>query len=133
MNESVEFNFTFHHFIITASNEYNASDDSIWNVFIKPSLFASVYAFIFVFGIVFNSIIILIYTQKQQIKHVSKFFFINLSISDIIVLSVCIPRAIADLFTDGEWKLGYLYCKFWLGEIYFNLQLFLLKLKGSNA
>lgn len=112
MNESITFNFTFHHYIITTSNELNTSSELIWNVFIKPSLFTALYAFILLFGIVFNSIIIMIYTQKQHIKNFSKYLFVNLSVSDIIVLSVCIPRAIADLFTDGEWKLGYLYCKF---------------------
>ena len=113
MNQTILLNFTFHHYIITTSNELNTSGEQIWTEFIKPSLFATLYAFILVFGIVFNSIIIIIYTQKKHIKNFSKYLFINLSVSDIIVLSVCIPRAITDLFTDGEWKLGYLYCKFY--------------------
>ena len=111
MNRSIQSNFTFHQDIITVTNEFNTTGEQIWRVFIKPSLFATLYVFILVFGVVFNLIIIMIYTQKQHIKNVTKYFFINLSASDIMVLSLCIPRAIADLFTDGEWKLGYLYCK----------------------
>ena len=89
---------------------YLLSSEQLWNL-IKPSLFSILYGLIFVFGIAFNVIIILIYTKKQGLKHFTKYFFINLSVSDIMVLSVCIPRAICDQFTEGEWKLGYLYCK----------------------
>ena len=90
-----------------------------WQTIIKPNLFAFIYGLIFVFGIVFNVTIILIYTKKQGLKHFTKYFFINLSVSDIMVLSICIPRAICDQFTEGEWKLGYLYCRYIIKNLLF--------------
>ena len=80
--------------------------------YVIPSLLASFYGLIFILGISFNFIIILIYSQKQSLKNFTKFFFINLSVSDMLILAICIPRTICDLYTDGEWKLGYLYCKY---------------------
>ena len=88
------------------------STEQIRNDYVIPSLLASFYGLIFVFGISFNLIIIMIYSQKHSLKNFTKFFFINLSVSDMLVLAICIPRTICDLFTDGEWKLGYVYCKY---------------------
>lgn len=87
------------------------SSEHIQNDFVIQSMLGIFYGFIFVFGIAFNVVIILIYTKKQSLKNFTKYFFINLSLSDMMLLSICIPRTITDLFFDGEWRLGYFYCK----------------------
>ena len=98
--------------IIYSINYTNISSKYSWENLIRPSIFAFLYGLIFVFGMVFNVIIIVIYTKKQGLKHFTKYFFISLSLSDMMVLSICIPRAICDLFSDGEWRFGYLYCNY---------------------
>lgn len=103
MNYSIESNFSIYFYLLSS---INFRDDMI-----KKTLFSALYGLIIAFVVVFNLIIIMIYTQKRGLKHYTKYFFINLSVSDMMVLSICIPRTICDLFTDGEWKLGYLYCK----------------------
>ena len=98
--------------IIYSINYTNISSKYSWENLISPSIFAFLYGLIFVFGMVFNVIIIVIYTKNQGLKHFTKYFFISLSLSDMMVLSICIPRALCDLFTDGEWRFGYLYCNY---------------------
>ena len=71
---------------------------------------------IFIFGLVADSLVILVYLFDKNMKNHSNYFFANLSISDILVVTVCIPIAISDLIYDGEWVFGYLYCK----NIFFN-------------
>ena len=112
MNDSINFSFNY-------DTNSDFMSEYRWQSIIKPNLFAFIYGLIFVFGIVFNVTIILIYTKKKGLKHFTKYFFINLSVSDIMVLSICIPRAICDLFTEGEWKLGFLYCQCILLKNYF--------------
>ena len=79
---------------------------------LEPITFACLYALIFLFGIISNSIVIMVYLFNKEFKKHSNYFFANLSISDNLVLLVCVPVAIADLFTDGQWRFGEFYCNF---------------------
>ena len=78
----------------------------------EPITFACLYALIFLFGIISNSIVIMVYLFNKEFKKHSNYFFANLSISDNLVLLVCVPVAITDLFTDGQWRFGEFYCNF---------------------
>ena len=77
-------------------------------------VFLSMFIMIFIFGLVADSLVILVYLFDKNMKNHSNYFFANLSISDILVVTVCIPIAISDLIYDGEWVFGYLYCKYFL-------------------
>ena len=74
-------------------------------------ILAFIYGLIFLFGIISNFMVILIYLFNNILKNHTNYFFANLSLSDIMVLAVCTPIAIADLIFDGEWIFGYFYCK----------------------
>ena len=74
-------------------------------------IFAFIYGLIFLFGILSNFMVILIYLSNNILKNHTNYFFANLSLSDIMVLAVCTPITIADLIFDGEWVFGYFYCK----------------------
>ena len=74
--------------------------------------FATIFSMIFVFGLIANLLVILVYLFNKTMKNHSNYFFANLSLSDILVIAVCIPIAISDLVYDGEWIFGYFYCKY---------------------
>ena len=74
--------------------------------------FTTVFGMIFIFGLMANLLVILVYLFNKNMKNHSNYFFANLSLSDILVITVCIPVAISDLVYDGEWIFGYFYCKF---------------------
>ena len=75
----------------------------------KFIIFAIVFVVIFLFGIFTNILVIVIYLFNKKIKNHSNYFFANLSVSDILVLSVCIPIAITDSMSP-EWQFGFIYC-----------------------
>ena len=77
-----------------------------------------VYGIIFLFGIVSNLVVVLVYTFKDGLNKTTNYFFISLSISDILVLIVCIPIIISELFTN-EWIFGIVYCKFYYFTEYY--------------
>ena len=73
--------------------------------------FTFLYAAIFLFGIVANLAVIFVYLSQKSLNKHTTVFFISLSLSDILVLIVCIPISISDLYID-EWNFGLIYCKF---------------------
>ena len=73
--------------------------------------FTFLYAILFIFGIVANLAVVVVYLFQKNFKKHTIAFFISLSLSDILVLIVCIPISITDLFLN-EWQYGLIYCKF---------------------
>ena len=111
MFEYFNFSFKENH---TQGIEFNSSLFSFnktANFNLTSTLFCVVYVFLFIIGILANSIVIYIYvTGKSPIKY-TKYFFINLSISDILILVLCIPISINDVLYPNEWFFGKYYCK----------------------
>jgi hypothetical protein len=105
---------------LSKNNEDNHSNTS------EPITFTVLYGLIFLFGIISNSIVIMVYLFNKEFKNHSKYFFANLSISDILVLLVCVPVAITDLFTDGQWKFGEFYCRVFIHFFIFFSRLLIL-------
>ena len=61
--------------------------------------FTTLYSIIFVFGIIANLTVIFVYLYEHGSKKRSCLFFVSLSTSDILILVVCVPRSITDLYT----------------------------------
>ena len=74
-------------------------------------VFAILFSFTFLFGIFTNSIVVLVFAIKSEFRQYTNYFFANLSIADILVLIVCIPVAITDLFSPDIWNYGRVYCE----------------------
>ena len=77
-----------------------------------------VYGIILLFGVFSNLIVVFVYIFKDRLNKTTNYFFISLSISDILVLIVCIPIIISELFTN-EWIFGIVYCKLYYFTEYF--------------
>lgn len=61
-------------------------------------------------GLVGNILVIIIYLYDKRLKSYTNYFFINLSVVDILILVVCLPVALMDLWNEGHWVLGKLIC-----------------------
>ena len=85
---------------------------------IESVILSIVYGIILLFGVFSNLIVVLVYTLKDGLNKTTNYFFISLSISDILVLMVCIPIIISELFTN-EWIFGIFYCKLYYFTEYF--------------
>lgn len=94
------------------NSSYTLVDEafSIDDQSLQSIIFTILYIFIFVFGVFTNLILIVIFLFSKQFKRHSSYFFASLSISDFLVLIVCVPIAITDLHSY-EWFYGVLYCK----------------------
>ena len=99
---------------ITLNDDENLTNSSYSSQMRTQSIvFVSIFSIIFIFGIAANLLVMLVYLFNKNLKNHSNYFFVNLSLSDLLVITVCIPIAVSDLIYDGEWIFGYFYCKFY--------------------
>ena len=88
-------------------NQYKFNSTTDWDS--SSRLFCVMYGVLFIIGLLANSIVIFVYAKSS--KKYTNFFFINLGISDILILLLCIPVSINDVLYPNEWFLGEMYCK----------------------
>lgn len=61
-------------------------------------IYSVVYALIFIFGLVGNTLVVIVVCKNPAMHNVTNYFLANLAISDLVVI-VCIPIALlANLF-----------------------------------
>jgi hypothetical protein len=82
---------------------------------------AVLYLSIFIIGLLTNSMVIFVFALEKGFYQYSNYLFINLSISDVLILLFCVPIAITDLLYPDDWQFGSFYC-----EHYFNSNLIIL-------
>jgi hypothetical protein len=107
MNSQIESNPTFLSNHLSINNNNNESNIGQ----IGSLIFASTFALIFVIGIIANLLVIAVFILKNEFRQFTNYFFVNLSIADILIVLICIPVAISDLLSPDEWIWGHLYCQ----------------------
>lgn len=70
-------------------------------------IFISLVTLVGLFG---NIIVIIVYTFDKNLKSSTNHLFINLSLTDILIVLTCFPVALMDLINYGEWTLGEFIC-----------------------
>ena len=56
------------------------------------------YAFIFIVGVTGNLLVIYVLTKEKELRNFTNYLLANLSIADLMVLFICVPSALHDLF-----------------------------------
>ena len=100
---------------MVGNNTYNDSNSTFSNLvkFSAESLVLTlIFGSIFIFGTFANIIVILVYIINKDFKNHTNYFFISLSISDLLILVICIPVTVNDLWSPNVWYFGMIYCKF---------------------
>ncbi|WAR04471.1 QRFPR-like protein [Mya arenaria] len=69
------------------------------------------YVFIFLFGILGNLLVIVVVCLNRNMKTSVNIFLINLCIADLLVLMVCMPTALTDLYARDIWYFGKAMCQ----------------------
>jgi hypothetical protein len=117
--------------IVCNSNHFLNSSFTKFEIFSIESLILTlIYGFIFLFGIFSNIVVIFVYIINKDFKKHTNYFFISLSISDLLILVICIPIAINDIWSPNIWYFGIIYCKFInVLNFYFKLKKHKIKLK----
>ncbi|CAF0929624.1 unnamed protein product [Brachionus calyciflorus] len=62
-------------------------------------------------GLIGNIVVIIVYTFDKSLRSFTNYFFVNLSIVDILIVLVCLPVGLLDLLMEGAWILGEIACK----------------------
>lgn len=87
-------------------------DDELSHTHWAQWTFTTLFGIIFLAGIAANLVVIIVLVKKRELKQFASYFFINLSLADMLVLILCVPISISDLFTlNGVWLYGAAYCK----------------------
>ena len=70
-----------------------------------------IYSLIFAIGFFGNAIVIFVVCCNKSLQHNTNYCLVNLSVADLLLITVCMPSAIVDLFAKEVWYFGYLLCK----------------------
>jgi len=76
----------------------------------KQIIFSILFVTLFIIGLVANLIVIVFYAKNKSLRK-NAYFFLNLSVSDLLVIIICLPITISDLFSPDRWYFGVFYCK----------------------
>ena len=80
-----------------------------------PYLYAYVTAasaFILLVGVFGNLLVILVVVRMRSMRTRMNYFLVNLSVADLLVLVVCQPVALLDLYAKERWLLGTALCEY---------------------
>ncbi|CAG5134633.1 unnamed protein product, partial [Candidula unifasciata] len=66
---------------------------------------------IFVVGIVGNVLVIAVVARVKDMRTSMNLYLVNLSVADLLVLFICQPTAMLELFAKERWFLGDIVCK----------------------
>ena len=78
------------------------------------------FAMIFLLGIVGNVLVISVVCFNKNMKTSVNMYLLNLCVADILVLTICMPTALADIYTRTAWYFGEAMCKlFFVFDQYF--------------
>lgn len=99
------------------SNEYCVSDDdylAMIHDYVFPTTFewvlTALYVIVFVIGLTGNALVVYVVWRYANMRTVTNLFIVNLSVADLLVISVCLPAtALVDI--TETWYLGLVLCK----------------------
>ena len=77
----------------------------------KQVIFSILFTILFIIGLIINLMVIVFYAKNKRLRK-NSYFFLNLSISDLLVLIICLPITISDLFSPDLWHFGVFYCRY---------------------
>jgi hypothetical protein len=70
------------------------------------------YVIIFVLGVSGNVIVVTVLSLVRAMKTTMNMYLINLCVADLMVLIMCMPTALVEIFTMEEWLFGEVMCKY---------------------
>lgn len=67
---------------------------------------------IFLLGILGNVLVISVVCFNRNMKTAVNLYLLNLCVADILVLTICMPTALAEIYTKDAWYFGEAMCKY---------------------
>jgi hypothetical protein len=98
----------------TSDSSANASNNVTVSIELPVHviLFGSfLYSILFIFGISGNIMVLFVLFKNSELRNCTNYFLANLSIADLLILFICVPIAMHDLYANERWYLGRYVCK----------------------
>ena len=70
------------------------------------------FAAIFLLGVLGNVLVISVVCFNKNMKSSVNMYLLNLCVADILVLTICMPTTLADIYTKTAWHFGGVMCKY---------------------
>ena len=70
------------------------------------------FVLIFLFGILGNVCVMSVVCFNRNMKTAVNLYLLNLCVADILVLTICMPTALADIYAKDAWYFGEAMCKY---------------------
>ena len=100
---------------------YYHKSATFWNIFLSTPnkgiqfqtivLAAIGYSVVFLIGFFGNALVIFVVWRNKSFHNHTKICLVNLSVADLLLIIVCMPSAIVDLFAKEVWYFGPFLCK----------------------
>ena len=75
---------------------------------------------IFLFGILGNVCVMSVVCFNRNMKTAVNLYLLNLCVADILVLTICMPTALVEIYTKDAWYFGEVMCKYMLQSCFIN-------------
>ena len=69
------------------------------------------YSILFILGTCGNIMVLIVLFKNSELRNCTNYFLANLSIADLLILFICVPIAMHDLYANERWYLGRYVCK----------------------
>ncbi|KAK3086792.1 hypothetical protein FSP39_023554 [Pinctada imbricata] len=68
-------------------------------------------ALIFILGLIGNVIVMIVVGCSRNMRSIVNTYLLNLCVADLLVLMICMPAALTELYTRDVWIYGEFLCK----------------------
>lgn len=79
------------------------------------------YCLTFLIGVTGNIIVVVVISVSRALKTTVNKYLMNLCVADLMVLLVCMPTALTEIYTKEVWYFGEFMCKYTFSLIIFSL------------
>jgi hypothetical protein len=97
--------------LLNESMNFTASSYQLDLPFYTVLIPTIMYIFIFLIGFFGNALVIIVVCCNKSLQHNTNYCLVNLSVADLLLILVCMPSAIVDLYAKEVWYFGYILCK----------------------
>ena len=70
------------------------------------------YSILFIIGVSGNVLVIFVVWRNRDMRNSTNLFLTNLSVSDLMVIMICMPSALLEFYCKDVWHLGEAMCEY---------------------
>lgn len=71
----------------------------------------AIYGVLFILGTIGNILVIAVIYKHKEMRSSTNYFLINLSLADLLVLLICMPVGLSEMYLRGYFPYGKIMCK----------------------